>query len=158
MNCKWLFPMLCVTAGLMCAGDVSFKTKITYDYKGSKSEACHRYLYINRKPVPDAFSLMAHKDRTYIFMTRKYPWGDDGYMETDRKVAISDVDKKTTPEEQKRGWYCNGRNRLQGTPGTWIYVEWSGGAAFVDPEKLGELVQAERIKYIDRLDSYDKLK
>lgn len=137
----------------LLARGVFFRTKITYDNKGTRSEARHRHLYINRKLVPDTFKLIAHKKTTYEFFTRKYRWGDDGYVKVDKVISLSRSKKKIKKKDKKLGWYFNGRKKLLGTPSKWLYVEWDSRAAFVHPDRLNALVKAENIQKIARLQS-----
>ena len=120
----------------------------TYSARGSRSEARHHYLEIEGERIPDVFSKVVYKGLSFTFGSRKYHWGDDGYLRgSDAEVTGSP--SPISAEQLERGWY-EGGGILQGTPENWIYGEWKGGALLAAPEKLGWAVETLDLPVIPR--------
>lgn len=107
-----------------------------YSARGSRSEARHHYIEIEGFSVPDVFSQLKYKDFPFVFISRQYHWGDDGYVRAG-ELAVPESTSAVAEELLERGWY-EGAERLSGTPGNWIWGAWKGGSLFAAPEKLAE--------------------
>jgi len=119
-----------------------------YSARGTRSEARHHYLEIEGERIPDVFSKVVYKGLSFTFGSRKYHWGDDGYLRgSDAEVTGSP--SPISAEQLERGWY-EGGGILQGTPENWIYGEWKGGALLAAPEKLGWAVETLDLPVIPR--------
>jgi len=119
-----------------------------YSARGTRSEARHHYLEIEGERIPDVFSKVVYKGLSFTFGSRKYHWGDDGYLRgSDTEVTGSP--SPISAEQLERGWY-EGGGILQGTPENWIYGEWKGGALLAAPEKLGWAVETLDLPVIPR--------
>lgn len=119
-----------------------------YSARGTRSEARHHYLEIEGERIPDVFSKVVYKGLSFTFGSRKYHWGDDGYLRgSDAEVTGSP--SPISAEQLERGWY-EGGGILQGTPENWIYGEWKGGALLAAPEKLGWAVKTLDLPVIPR--------
>lgn len=126
--------------------------RVTYTRKGTRSEAKHGHLWINRRKLPDVFTLVKFEDRVYKFYQRRQLWGRDGYFpikESEKKITIRGSDRYISDEYLFRGWYM-GDFRFKHTPSSWIYVKWRGGGAFVSPHKIDEMISVIKIKIIPR--------
>ena len=119
-----------------------------YSARGTRSEARHHYLEIEGERIPDVFSKVVYKGLSFTFGSRKYHWGDDGYLRgSDAEVTGSP--SPISAEQLERGWY-EGGGILQWTPENWIYGEWKGGALLAAPEKLGWAVETLDLPVIPR--------
>lgn len=119
-----------------------------YSARGTRSEARHHYLEIEGERIPDVFSKVVYKGLSFTFGSRKYHWGDDGYLRgSDAEVTGSP--SPISAEQLERGWY-EGGGILQGTPENWIYGEWKGGTLLAAPEKLGWAVETLDLPVIPR--------
>jgi hypothetical protein len=119
-----------------------------YSARGTRSEARHHYLEIEGERIPDVFSKVVYKGLSFTFGSRKYHWGDDGYLRgSDAEVTGSP--SPISAEQLERGWH-EGGGILQGTPENWIYGEWKGGALLAAPEKLGWAVETLDLPVIPR--------
>ena len=119
-----------------------------YSARGTRSEARHHYLEIEGERIPDVFSKVVYKGFSFTFGSRKYHWGDDGYLRgSDAEVTGSP--SPISAEQLERGWH-EGGGILQGTPENWIYGEWKGGALLAAPEKLGWAVETLDLPVIPR--------
>lgn len=132
--------------------------KVTYSNKGSKSEAAHWYLLVDKKAIPDTFSLVWQEGRLYRFHQRQHLWGIDGYAPVkDDSFIIPASNKTITQDDITRKWYL-GKARMKDTPGHWAYVEWQNSAAFVDPVAINTLAEKLKLIEIPRSVSADYLK
>jgi hypothetical protein len=124
--------------------------KITYSNKGTRSEASHHDLLVNGKAIPDTFRLVWQEGRLYRFHQRRHIWGSDGYVPLrEAPAGIPQSDKTISDQDTKRKWYL-GSARLIDTPLHWAYVEWEGGAAFVDPIMLNLFAEKQGLPIIKR--------
>jgi len=119
-----------------------------YSARGTRSEARHHFLEIEGERIPDAFSKVVYKGLSFTFRSRKYTWGDDGYL----RGSDSEVPGSPSPiseEHLERGWY-EGGEILEGTPENWLYGEWKGGTLLAAPEKLGQAVETLDLPVLPR--------
>ena len=123
--------------------------KITYSNKGSRSEARHGYLLYKGKSIPDVFNKIIYKSNVYIFFQRIEMWGDDGYFPYNEEIKIKDSNDNISKEQLEKGWYL-GKDRLQGTPENWIYVEWEDKSAFLSLDKINPFTREFEMETIDR--------
>jgi hypothetical protein len=128
----------------------SLQHRISYSAYGTRSEARHGQLFYRDTAIPDTFSLVVDHGIAYHFRTRSNMWGDDGYHPGAPVDAFGLSDERFTPAFLDQGWYPGPDMRPE-TPATWIYVEWKGGNAFVDPAKLHLLADTLALKPIPRI-------
>ena len=119
-----------------------------YSARGTRSEARHHFLEIEGERIPDAFSKVVYKGLSFTFRSRKYTWGDDGYL-MESHAAVPGSASFIPAEQVERGWY-EGGEILKGTPENWIYGEWKDGALLAVPEKLGQVVETLDLPVLPR--------
>ena len=119
-----------------------------YSARGSRSEGRHHYLEIGGFSVPDVFSRLKYRDFSFVFVSRKYLWGDDGYVRTGN-LAVPESPSAVDEKQLEKGWY-EGAERLSGTPEHWIWGAWEGGSIFAAPEKLAEAVKELKLPVLPR--------
>jgi hypothetical protein len=123
---------------------------ITYSQKGTRSEAKHGHLFINGKELPDVFYMLRSGETAYKFYQRENIWGWDGYFKLeDELIPIKKSPEKITKEDLAKGWYT-GKEKLEGTPGNWVYLEWGNGSGFSSLEAIEDLISILNIKKIPR--------
>ena len=125
-----------------------FEHRITYDAKGTRSEARHGFVLINGRMLEDVFLIVSWDEVVYRFYQRKNRWGKDGYF-PGGAVDIELSKERISKEELERGWVA-GNKKLKGIPPAWIYAGWEKGSAFVSPDKIAGLISALGLKAIER--------
>ncbi|MDD3689127.1 MAG: hypothetical protein PHI81_03710, partial [Synergistaceae bacterium] len=108
----------------------------------------HHYLEIEGERIPDVFSKVIYKGLSFTFGSRKYSWGDDGYLRGS-DAAVPESSSPITAEFMERGWY-EGGEILKGTPENWVYGEWKDGALLAAPEKLGQAAETLDLPVLPR--------
>jgi len=127
--------------------------EVEYSRKGTRSEAEHGMLYIGGSRLPDCFTLVHHKGRTWNFHQRTGLWGRDGYFPVEGSGVRDIITATADPldcESLAKGWR-EGTALHQNTPENWIFVRWPDGSAFVDPLRINDMVKALGIKPIPRV-------
>lgn len=127
---------------------IDFTHEIRNSNKGSRSEIRHGYLKFGNYLLPDVFRRVVIDGRTFVFLTRTQLWGKDGYF-PDKSLQITLSSNEIDADTLSDGFYL-GSDRLCGTPGNWIYVEWDDGSAHTAPHKIRSLVETYRLKTIKR--------
>lgn len=147
-------PVLCLLAGCRHSHPVPtgpvLEHRISYSAKGTRSEARHGALFYKGQAVPDVYEAVVDHQVTYRFRTRNEMWGDDGYHPGPRLDPAPPVEEGFRPADRETGWYSSS-GRKPGTPADWVYVEWSGGSAFVAPDRLGVLAESQNLNPISRI-------
>lgn len=146
-----IFASLAENRCSTCSISDTVEHKITYTNKDTRSEARHGHLYINGNELPDVFTSVVYREKSYKFHQRADMWGSDGYfpVETETPAEVKAANARITIEDLNRGWYI-GKELLSGTPSSWLHVTWNGGSAFVVPEKVVEMAKALNLKKIQR--------
>ncbi len=125
-----------------CAGAVTLEHRMDYSRKGTRSESRHGFLLVNGQAIPDVFSFVQQGDQAWEFFSRRHLWGDDGYHATHVRVTNLHASEPCTSRIMDRGWYP-GSDRLDGTPGDWLFVRWGTNTAWIAPTGISALVTAK---------------
>ncbi|MDA3899863.1 MAG: hypothetical protein PF637_05020 [Spirochaetes bacterium] len=90
--------------------------------------------------IPDFFIFIqdAHNSYRFAYDLEKTPLM--GYNKQ-KRIAILQTNNEISDSELSRGWYL-GSSRKSGTPPCWIFVQWNGGSAFIDIERIEKIVEA----------------
>lgn len=145
-SCKTIFPN----------NSETWKHEIEYSRKGTKSEARHGYLYYKGNQIPDCFTSITIPSKTYYFFSRDMLWGDDGYFESSEPLILIKSNLSISDAVKTKGYYL-GLEKLEGTPAYWVFVQWDGGKAYVDPMRFDVLIKEQKLKTLPRDNLYDKL-
>ncbi len=121
----------------VCKNLLRHTTKISN--KGTRSERIDGYVYVNEYTIPDLFIFIQQKDNAYTFASNTKRFGKTGYHRIDVKT-ITGSDAEIGQEEIDRGWYL-GSEKKKNTSSCWIYVQWNGGSAFIDSDKIQSIVE-----------------
>lgn len=125
--------------------------KISYSNKGTRSEARHGHLFVNGNELPDAFSFVTCGDRSFRFYSRVHLWGSDGYFPLMKEeVSYIQYSEKIVGKKILKKGYYPGPVKYSDTPLSWMYVEFVGGSAFVNPEKVLDMLYELKPPRLDR--------
>jgi hypothetical protein len=112
--------------------------KIKYENQGTRSEREDGYLYVDNYIIPDLFTFIQFQNDAYSFAINTKRFGKTGYHLSE--VKNFEVDSTDlTINEKENGWYL-GRKLKPGVSSCWTYVEWNGGAAFINTEKIEKII------------------
>lgn len=148
MKIAWIVLTCCLALfpdRAEAGGSLEVEHYLTYTSKGTRSEARHGHLRINATAVPYGFERIVAGDQSFAMYFRKYHWGDDGYHRAEPPYFPPSSSLNLTGKQIEKG-YVLGGERYQNTPDQWIYVEWKGGRAFVDPQFLNTLIKDQGIR------------
>lgn len=121
-----------------CKAVVTHQTNEAQSRTGIQKQA--GFLYVGNYAVPDIFTFIQQKNRAYTFLVNTKKSMRTGYFPTE-PVNMKPNEKDITAEELGRGWYL-GPGKKQNTPECWIYVQWNGGTAFINPQQISSILES----------------
>jgi len=145
--------------GCSSSNNLNVKHTITYSNKGSKSEARHGHLKINKKYFPNYFPYVIINKKHFVFYCRKHMWGDDGYFPvstSEKIISIKKSKKKINKNQLAKGWYP-GKTQLDSTPSNWIYIKYKKGSWFLDYNKLQDFIKVNKITRLNRFTPFPNM-
>lgn len=101
--------------------------------KGTRSERQDGYLQIKEYTLPDLFVFVQQDGKAFSFSVNTKRFGRTGYHITNT-IELQVSNKFITEEEKERGWYIGSALKVN-TPRCWLFVQWNGGSAYIDPQK-----------------------
>lgn len=125
------------------------ENKIVYEQKGTRSQKISGFLYVNHKIISDVFRLVHVQGKTYEFCQSLNPWGNEGYLPSEKKLDIASTMDKISTTDMQKGWYL-GDKSFNGTPDDWLYLKWEANSAFVSPDKIESFVLELNLTPISR--------
>ena len=147
---KFLLPFAILFS---CATSPTVYNNVEYSNKGSKSEARSWQLVVNGKTIPDYFSAVLVNDKLYVFKTRAWQWGDDGYVYMEERESVDKYFPKTVYTVSKNDLalgMAEVSGRFDNMPRDWFLVKWDGGIAALSAEKIEALVKEKSLQTIPR--------
>lgn len=125
-----------------CASSLQVDHSIKYQKKGSRSERRDGVLLINDTQLPYIFEKVCVEGKTFILEAKPHSFGNHGYFPAEGDCSPSMSDKAISKEALSEGYYA-GNERLKNTPETWFFVSWKSGNAFIDGERLDDVLKKE---------------
>ena len=114
----------------------------TFDYEiVTNKNGQQGVLSINGLVFSQIFIFVQDNKSAYFFAYDLKKSSVFGYNRVKKKI-IKISDQNITKEELSRGWYL-GSNRKEGTPVCWIFAQWNGGSAFINPVDINEIISKE---------------
>ncbi|MBN1468235.1 MAG: hypothetical protein JXM74_02995 [Fusobacteriaceae bacterium] len=128
--------------------------EIEYTAKGSKSEGQIGKLKVNGIYIPTLFAYVSDSKTSYEFVSNNNTWGKHQYFPLDEKLYISKTNEVITSKDIENGFYL-GIAQKKNTPNNWIKVQWSGGEAFIDTNKINTVLKKEPFKSLKDYSEHD---
>ena len=79
---------------------------------------------------------------TYKFIANNKLWGQHEYFPMEKKLAETMSKKEINQSDLDLGYYI-GTEKLKGTPTNWIYVKWNTNSAYIDLERIEEVLKVK---------------
>lgn len=137
-----------------CVTSPMVSEQVTYTNKGSKSEGRSWNLIVDGTKLPDCFSAILVNGKLYLFKTKKWLWGDDGYVLTDASINADlyfpTIEREISKDELAQGW-ADVKGRFDKKPAGWFFVKWYGGMAALSTDKIETFVREKSLKTIPRV-------
>lgn len=120
--------------------------------KGTKSEGTTGKLKVRDYYIPAIFMYVTDSEKTYKFIANNKLWGQHEYFPMDKKMIETMNTKEIGQTELDLGYYI-GTSKLKGTPSNWIFVKWNTNSAYVDLEKIEDVLKVKpfsEAKYLNQ--------
>ncbi len=148
---------LALVFGVLAAGPaiaeepaVKIEHTITYEAKGTRSEAQQGQLSLNGANVPNTFEMVLIGDKVFCFQQRAHYWGSYGYWPCDPAIPPMPIENKLTPAELEQGWRV-GQSMPEEMPQGWVHVQWHDGSAWAAANALGKMADALKLPELKRM-------
>ncbi|MBN1499287.1 MAG: hypothetical protein JW982_03990 [Spirochaetes bacterium] len=129
---------------------IDVQNEIIYFKKDTKSERKEGSLIINNYKLPDIFLYVEADSKGFIFIENGSPFGKSGYFLAEEQKIIPDSKTVFQKVHFDKGFY-ESNERFTNTPNSYIYVEWKKGSAFIDAEKLSEIMEIKPFSEIESM-------
>lgn len=126
--------------------------EIVITNKGTKSEGTVGKLKVGEYYIPAIFMYVTDSEKTYKFTVNNKLWGQHEYFPMEKKLVETMSTKEIGQTEFDLGYYI-GTSKLKGTPNNWIYVKWNTNSAYIDLEKIEEVLKVKpfsEAKYLNQ--------
>ncbi len=120
----------------------SIAHEIVVTNKGTKSEGTTGKLKVGNYYIPAIFMYVTDSEKTYKFISNNKLWGQHEYFPMEKKLAETISKKEISQSDLDLGYYI-GTEKLKGTPTNWIYVKWNTNSAYIDLERIEEVLKVK---------------
>lgn len=110
--------------------------------KGTKSEGTTGKLKVGNYYIPAIFMYVTYSEKSYKFIANNKLWGQHEYFPMEKKLAETMSKKEINQSDLDLGYYI-GTEKLKGTPTNWIYVKWNTNSAYIDLERIEEVLKVK---------------
>lgn len=118
--------------------------------KGTKSEGTTGKLKVGNYYIPAIFMYVTDSGKTYQYTVNNKLWGKHEYFPMEKKMTETIGTKEISQSEIDLGYYI-GVAKLKGTPTNWIYVKWNTNSAYINLERIEEVLKVKPFSEIKQL-------
>ncbi|MDA3899482.1 MAG: hypothetical protein PF637_03070 [Spirochaetes bacterium] len=126
-------------------GQVIYTVK--YKSRGTRSERRIGVLTYKTVEIPYIFTFIQHNNQAFSLKKSNHRWGSLGYQ----PIIKKEIKKGEQKAQINATGYCLTETRDVGIPDDWAYVEWNGGKAFINLERLSSVLKEPPFKDLPSL-------